>query len=47
MKRLMTIMVLGLTMLTTTSYAQNYSALWKQVKTAQDKDLPRLPPHLW
>ena len=41
MKRLITIMVLGLTMLTTTSYAQNYSALWKQVKTAQDKDLPK------
>lgn len=41
MKRLMTIMVLGLTLLTTTSYAQNYSALWKQVKTAQDKDLPK------
>ncbi|MGN1229472.1 MAG: alpha-2-macroglobulin family protein [Prevotella sp.] len=40
MKRLMTIMVLGLAMLTTASYAQNYSALWKQVKTAQDKDLP-------
>ena len=33
--------MLGLTLLTTTSYAQNYSALWKQVKTAQDKDLPK------
>ena len=28
-------------MLTTPICAQNYSALWKQVKTAQDKDLPK------
>ena len=41
MKKLLSIMMFGLTLLTTTSYAQNYSALWKQVKTAQDKDLPK------
>ena len=27
--------------LTETTSAQNYSSMWKQVKTAQDKDLPK------
>ena len=38
---MLTIMLLGLSMLTATTSAQNYSSMWKQVKTAQDKDLPK------
>ena len=41
MKKVLTIMLLGLSMLTATTSAQNYSSMWKQVKTAQDKDLPK------
>lgn len=41
MKKLLTIIVAGLMALPTAINAQNYSALWKQVKTAQDKDLPK------
>ena len=41
MKKVLSILLLGLSMLTTPICAQNYSALWKQVKTAQDKDLPK------
>ena len=38
MKKVLSILLLGLSMLTTPICAQNYSALWKQVKTAQDKE---------
>lgn len=41
MKKILTIMVAGLMALPAALNAQNYSALWKQVKTAQDKDLPK------
>ena len=41
MKKVLSILLLGLLLLTTPISAQNYSALWKQVKTAQDKDLPK------
>ena len=41
MKKMLTIMLLGLSMLTATTSAQNYYSMWRQAKTAQDKDLPK------
>ena len=42
MKKIMNILVAGiLIMMPAIAEAQNYSTLWKQVKTAQDKDLPK------
>ena len=41
MKKILTILVVGLMFLPLALDAQNYSSLWKQVKTAQDKDLPQ------
>ena len=38
MKKVLSILLLGLLLLTTTISAQNYHALWKKVKTAQEKD---------
>ena len=41
MKKILTILVVGIIFLPLALDAQNYSSLWKQVKTAQDKDLPQ------
>ena len=41
MKKILTILVVGLMFLPLALDAQNYSSLWKQVKAAQDKDLPQ------
>ena len=41
MKKILTILAVGIIFLPLALDAQNYSSLWKQVKTAQDKDLPQ------
>ena len=41
MKKILTILFVGLMFLPLALDAQNYSSLWKQVKAAQDKDMPQ------
>ena len=41
MKKILTILFVGLMFLPLALDSQNYSSLWKQVKAAQDKDMPQ------